>query len=354
MPLTPAELDELEFERGRLLARLAELDAIFAAERAAPTSSANPRPTSASPPASDAPTGDACWVLLSSAGLIGRLDASDDLPQAGPRQTHDVIVSAIRTSGEYGVITSLGRLIRANPADLPSVAVSEGSPNLQGTRRAVDVFELAAPERVVALTRLEPRMFGWALGTREGVVKRVNPEIPRKDEWTIVRLEDGDEVVGACELTGDQQALVFVTSDAQLLRYPASAVRPQGVAGGGMVGVKLAPGQHVLFFGVADLADAVVATNAGRLSRYQADPGSVKITPLDQFPEKGRATAGVRCHRFLKGEDVLQLAWVGRPPVIAATVTGSPSNLPAAEARRDGSGVAVASSLAAFGSRRPG
>ena len=341
MPLTPEELDELEYERGHLLARLAELDAILAGQRT-------------ERPATDEPGSDACWVVLSSAGLIGRLDTAADLPQSGPRTTHDVIVSAVRTSGDFGVITSLGRLIRADPADLPVIEASENPPNLQGTRRAVDVFALEAPERVVALTRLEPRMYGWALGTRAGVVKRVNPEIPRKDEWAIIRLEDGDEVVGACELAGDQQALVFITSDAQLLHYPASAVRPQGIAGGGMVGVKLAPAQQVLFFGVADVAESVVVTNAGRLSRYQADPGSVKITPLDQFPEKGRATSGVRCHRFLKGEDVLQLAWVGRPPVIAATVTGSPSNLPAAEARRDGSGIAVASSLAAFGSRRLG
>ena len=30
------------------------------------------------------------------------------------------------------------------------------------------------------------------------------------------------------------------------------------------------------------------------------------------FPGKGRATGGVRAHSFLKGEDSLALAWVGR------------------------------------------
>ncbi len=33
--------------------------------------------------------------------------------------------------------------------------------------------------------------------------------------------------------------LVFVTSDAQLLRFAASAVRPQGRSAGGMAGIRL-------------------------------------------------------------------------------------------------------------------
>ena len=336
-PLTPAELEELEFERGRLLARLAELDALLALQR---------------PAAADTrPSADTCWVLLSSAGLLGRLDTPDDLPTAGPRTTHDVIVSAVRTSSDYGVLTSQGRVIRADPAGLPAIPVTGNPPNLQGTRLARDLFDLADGERVIGLTGLSPRLFGWALGTRQGVVKRTNPDIPRRDEWEIIRLEEGDEVVGAVELADDRQQLVFITSDAQLLHYSVGAVRPQGRSGGGMAGIKLSPGQYVVYFGAARMASDFVVTNAGRSRGYQADPGTVKVTPLEQFPEKGRATAGVRCHRFLKGEDVLKLAWAGPPPVIAATVTGSPSNLPSADAKRDASGVQIASSLAAIGTR---
>ena len=31
--------------------------------------------------------------------------------------------------------------------------------------------------------------------------------------------------------------------------------------------------------------------------------------PYAEYPAKGRGTGGVRCHRFLRGEDVLTLAW---------------------------------------------
>ena len=41
---------------------------------------------------------------------------------------------------------------------------------------------------------------------------------------------------------------------------------------------------------------------------------TAKLTPFDQYPRKGRATGGVRCQRFLKGEDCLLLAWAGAVP----------------------------------------
>ena len=43
--------------------------------------------------------------------------------------------------------------------------------------------------------------------------------------------------------------------------------------------------------------------------------GRVKVTPFAAYPAKGRATGGVRAHRFLKGETRLVLAWVGPRPV---------------------------------------
>ena len=80
-----------------------------------------------------------------------------------------------------------------------------------------------------------------------------------------------------------------------------------------------------------------------------APAGSVKVSPYDEFPAKGRATGGVRCHRFLKGEDTLILAWAGPGPALGATEAGGPVELPGAFGRRDGSGVGLAQPLAAVG-----
>ena len=68
------------------------------------------------------------------------------------------------------------------------------------------------------------------------------------------------------------------------------------------------------------------------------EPGSVKVTPYAEYPAKGRATGGVRCHRFLQGEDTLILAWAGAAPARAAAGSGVAVDLPAATGRRDGSG----------------
>ena len=48
----------------------------------------------------------------------------------------------------------------------------------------------------------------------------------------------------------------------------------------------------------------------------------MKVTPFAEYPGKGRGTGGVRCHRFLKGEDTLLLAYAGPPPVKAAAPAG--------------------------------
>jgi DNA gyrase subunit A len=147
-------------------------------------------------------------------------------------------------------------------------------------------------------------------------------------------------VVGAVELrTGDEE-LCFVTTDAQLLHFGASGVRPQGRSGGGMTGIKLAAGQTVLWFGALDPASSVVVTASGSSTALPGtEPGTVKVTPFAEYPGKGRATGGVRCHRFLKGEDALVFAWAGAAPARAAAASGAPVDLPEATGRRDGSGV---------------
>jgi DNA gyrase subunit A len=95
---------------------------------------------------------------------------------------------------------------------------------------------------------------------------------------------------------------------------------------------------------------AVVVTVAGRAGALPgAAAASVKVTPLHEFPGKGRATGGVRCHRFLKGEDVLVAAWAGAAPAVAATDSGSPVDLPDPVGKRDGSGVALRRQLAVLG-----
>ena len=112
-----------------------------------------------------------------------------------------------------------------------------------------------------------------------------------------------------------------------------------------MAGVKLAPGVQAVFFGAvrADERDgAVVVTVSGASDALPGtQAGSAKVTPFDVYPGKGRATGGVRAHRFLRGEDTLILGWVGPGPARASGSAGQAVDLPEPDPRRDMSGRAL-------------
>ena len=345
---------------------------------------------------------DPCLVLLSSTGLVARAAttatertppgalpyaqelASSGAAPAGPRTAHDVIVSAVPTTarGSIAMVTSLGRLIRLGVLEIPALPPSAHSPALAGGAPVSEFVGLEAGETVVGLAAPDAAAAGLALGTAAGVVKRVAPDYPQNAaDFEVISLKDGDRVVGAVQLTSEEQDLVFITSDAQLLRFGAAAVRPQGRAAGGMAGIRLAAGASVIWFGAvppgggtvgpdgagpngAGLGGpepgglvqpgAVVVTAAGSSGALPGTAAAtVKVTPYAEYPAKGRATGGVRCHRFLKGEDTLVLAWAGPAPARGATDAGVPVDLPSAEGRRDGSGDRVRQPLAALGGLSP-
>ncbi len=296
---------------------------------------------------------DPCFAYLSSSGLLARTTSVDPPGSGGSRTKHDVVVSAVRTTarGTIGLITNRGRVVKLGALELPTLPASANDPHLSGSNPVSEFVSLEPGERVLALTSLPTDGPGLALGTKQGVVKRVNPEVLSRDEWEVISLKDGDEVVGAAELASGEEALCFVTAEGQLLHYAASLVRPQGRSGGGMAGVKLGTDDRVVWFGPVDPGEpdgSVVVTASGSATALPGtEPGSVKVTPFSEYPAKGRATGGVRCHRFLKGEDALVFAWAGTAPARAAAASGAPVELPEATGRRDGSGVPGSQPIAA-------
>jgi DNA gyrase subunit A len=319
------------------------------------------RPTAAAPLSLEV-ADDPVQVLLSATGRVARIPLSaeqpvESPPAGAPRAAHDGLACVVRATarGMVGVVTSAGRMVKLNVLEIPGVALSALAPSLAGGTPVADLVSLSRDETVVTLTSLDD---GLALGTSDGVVKRVVADYPaNRDEFELIGLKDGDRVVGAAALTEEDAELVFITSDAQLLHFPASSVRPQGRPAGGMTGIRLTDGASVVWFGVVAAtsaagvrAPAVVVTVAGVSGALPgAGAGSVKVTAMHEYPGKGRATGGVRCHRFLKGEDALLLAWAGPSPALAATDSGKPVALPDPDGKRDGSGVPLAGPLAVVG-----
>jgi DNA gyrase subunit A len=303
-----------------------------------------------------------CRVLLSTTGRILRVDQQpedegglDRIAAPARRSKHDAILSQLDTTTrtEIGAVTSKGRLIRFSPVDLPAVPVN--SIQLGAGVKVGDYLALAdRAEKILAVVSLDgPRSI--ALGTRQGIVKRVTAgDWANKPEFEVIALKPGDEVVGAVQ--GDEtDELVFVASDSQLLRFPASAVRPQGRSAGGMAGINLGADARVVYFTsipATDTDETVVVTIAtGGETLLGADPGSGKVSDFAEFPAKGRATGGVRSQRFLKGETAIALAWAGRGPALAVGADGAARALPEGGSRRDASGTPLDMVVGSIGRR---
>ncbi|GAA2337957.1 DNA topoisomerase IV subunit A [Dactylosporangium salmoneum] len=288
---------------------------------------------------------DPCQVLLSATGLVARTAAESEEAPEGSRKAgrdkHDTVRAVVHTTarGQVLLVTSRGRAFKVDVLPLPVLPDQPGTVSLRGGMSTAELVPLESGEKVVGLAPLTDRGAesgspGLALGTRAGMVKICAPEWPvRADEFEVIGLRDGDEVIGATWLNDGAETLAFVSSDASLLRFPANLVRPQGLKGGGMAGISLAPDTTVLFFGAVTTKDP----EHGEPMVVTATMGNAKMTPLRLYPAKGRATGGVRAQRFLKGESHLVLAWIGPRPVAAST-KGEPRDLPAADQRRDGSG----------------
>ncbi|WP_284987282.1 DNA topoisomerase IV subunit A [Arthrobacter sp. fls2-241-R2A-172] len=295
---------------------------------------------------------DPCWALLSVSGQIARTSNQEPLAEAGPRAKHDVFRSVVKTTarGEIGAVTSQGRMLRLQVMDMPALPPVSGLPNLAGGVPAKDFITLTKGETLVAFVPLDSVL---AIGTVQGVVKRVQPDYPlNREDWEIIALKEKDSVLAVEPAQEDDVDLVFVTRQAQLLRFSASNVRPQGRTAGGMAGIKLAPGDQVIHFGTVRANDpaAVVVTIAGTTGALPGTaPGTAKVTAFEEYPAKGRATGGVRVHRFLKGEDTLLLAWAGHGPAKASSAAGVARALPHEHGRRDGSGVPLSQPVEAIG-----
>lgn len=338
-----------------------------------------------------------CVVMMSATGLIARttpsaMDVFNARSTSDERLRDDQITTIFETStrATYGLVTSAGRLVLAHVVDLPALPAA-ATLSLKGGVQAdelIGMTESTDPirgERVITAIAMEQPTSGktsakdesedggaaeakplpsLAIGTRNGVIKRWNREAPTTmDSWPVIDLKDGDEVVFAA-VAEDDDRLVFISSDSSLLTFEAKNVRPQGRTAGGMAGIKLAEGARVAAFnvvpagkvawtyeegenGLTSGSGAVVLTVAGDSDALPGtENGAAKVTPLEMYPTKGRATGGVRSQRFLKGQNTLILAWAGLYPLHASTSAGSPVELPKPDMRRDGSGVDLASPIA--------
>lgn len=266
-----------------------------------------------------------CGVFLTPKGGVVR---SSNLAASKPVSSFALTT----TRGKFIALTNKGRAFRLDALHVGEREVAAHN---------VLPEKLKSGEKVVALAPISlpdgSSSGGLAVGTKKGVVKVVAPQWPvRSDDFTVMGLDADDEIIGARWVEDvANYDFVFIASNTNLLRFEGKAVRPQGLSGAGVAGVKLVDGSHAISFNVIskdEIEKALVITTTGK---------SIKATPFMLYPAKGRASQGMRSHKFLKGENELVLATVS-PSGALFSKDGKVVTLPKLDTRRDGSGVKVA------------
>lgn len=360
---------ELEAERDRLTAEIAELEALIASRekrqelvaselREVAQKRSDPRRTvlleeeGAAQLTADQDTpleipDEPVTVVLGAGGLVARFPGHEALSADQGREPWDTIISTALTTarGQVGAVTSHGTLYKLTALEVPALVRSAAAPSLRGTPPISRLLPLEDGEEVVGLVPLDEDGPTWWAATSSGVIKRIRPQVlATQDSYSIIKLESGDQVVAAGS-GSDDGAFVLISSAAQLLRTPANKVRPQGRTGQGISGMKLSEGDQVVAAALVSaeaLESSLVVTVAGiATSGSGSGQTSAKVTPLLQYPQKGRAGQGVRCQRFLKGESRLALASITATPPRALSKDGSPLPLPEVTDKRDASGSAL-------------
>src|SRR2546425_662519 len=224
---------------------------------------------------------------------VTRLDAGKNgdaiyTPVRGDEHLHQIIAA---TSQDYVLcVCSTGRVFQIAAHRIPpGTRSAKGEP-------ARKLLQLAPGEEVVTVLPVgsydEDRYL--VTFTRLGKVKK-SPLSDYKtadvDGLQDMKLAEGDTVVTAMLSRGHGE--YFVTTDnAQTLRFGDDGLRAQGRVGQGVAAMTLAPGAHIVSASYLDGEELADSTNPLNLFII-TEKGLGKKVPLDQYPQKGRATAGV-------------------------------------------------------------
>ncbi len=235
-------------------------------------------------------------------------------PARGDEQLRQVVTT---TSQEYLLcVCSTGRVYQVATHRIP---IGTRSTRGEPLRK---LLELQPGEEVVAVLPVETYDEDRYLVTfsKYGKVKKSPLSEYRTadvDGLQDMKLADGDTVISALLSRG--QGEYFVTTDnAQTLRFGDEGLRAQGRVGQGVAAMALAQGAAVVSVSYLDGEEATDLLNLFVVT----ESGLGKKVPVSQYPQKGRATAGVVTTELfdkdrvlltmlINEEDILLVIWNG-------------------------------------------
>ncbi len=300
-------------------------------------------------------------VTLTAANYIKRSGASDYKKQGrggkGRRgmstKEEDLINHVVFTSTHDYLLffTNLGRVFRLKTYEIPASGL-----NTKGTA-VINLLQLQPDERVTTVIRSDPKAKEGYLFmcTTNGTVKKTSIEQyqnVRASGLIAISLDKGDELKWIRQSSGNEE-VVITTSFGQAIRFPEGDVRPMGRSARGVRGIRLREGDKVISMDLASeglslfviseygygkrtkishfathrrggmgIKSAVVNKKTGSLVALLAlkddshdviiisSQGQTIRLRLNDIPELGRATQGVRIMRLNDKDTVSSLTLV--------------------------------------------
>ena len=247
----------------------------------------------------------------------GKNGAATYTPVRGDEQLRQ-IVSA--TSQDYVLcVSSSGRVFQLAAHRIPAATRSgRGEP----VRKLLD---LATGEEIITILPIESYDEDRYLVTfsKLGKVKK-SPLSDYKtadvDGLLDMKLVDGDAIVTAFISRGQGEYFV-TTNTAQTLRFSDDALRAQGRVGQGVASMALGQNAHIVS---SSYLDGELATSASNFLSLLVitESGLGKKVPVSQYPQKGRATAGVVTTELLGRDEVLLTTIISEDDILLITWNG--------------------------------
>ncbi len=282
----------------------------------------------------------------------------------------DVIEHVVNASTHDFLLffTNKGRVFRLKTYEVPAASLSAKGIAL------VNLLQLQPEETVSSVINVSKQSDGNLLMcTVRGVVKKTPFEQYKNVRQTgliAINLDEGDELKWIRMTTGDNE-VVISTSQGQAIRFHEKDARPMGRVSRGVRGIRLRAGDQVIgmdivaentsIFVISDqgygkrtkisqftaharggvgIRSAVVNTKTGALIGVKAldgdDTQEVIIISrngqtirlgLQDIPELGRATQGVRIMRLNDGDQVTSLALVDKAEDIEEDESDEPEEV---------------------------
>ena len=202
----------------------------------------------------------------------------------------DVVTHLLNTSTHSDLLffTNMGKAYQIKMFEIP-----EGRRATKG-KSIMNFLSLSAEEKVTSIVAMDKDKKATSefllLVTKDGVAKKVSAESfkeVRRSGLIAIKLAPGDELYSANFMEKSDEAII-ATKKGQSIRFKGTDIREMGRSAGGVRGMKLSKGDHVVGVGIIkkDIKDATLLV--------MSENGFGKRTDIKEYKTQKRGGSGIK------------------------------------------------------------